>query len=78
MSEKYVQYADLLNPLLEAEKVTRSLLGVWSLSTYSSILQLLCHYYIQSEVVWNHIISYRNIVFYRNSNTAPIFIFDVF
>jgi hypothetical protein len=28
MSEKYVQYAELLTPLLETENVTKNLLGV--------------------------------------------------
>ena len=29
MSEKYMQYAELLTPLLETNQVTRNLLGAW-------------------------------------------------
>lgn len=28
LSQKYVQYSELLNPLLDANKVTKNLLGV--------------------------------------------------
>lgn len=53
MAEKYIQYSELLTPLLKTNEVTRNILGVWFGLWYMNLLYLLINYTLVQFIVYD-------------------------